>query len=87
VYTNVRKIRRYDGRLELKGPCTVTKKPYSVIVSEEAAVNYYELGMKAQNAFPELSAEQREFLISGVSPEGWKQVFGDSTPELDSVNT
>ena len=87
MYTNVRKIRRYDGRLELKGPCVVTKKPYSVIVSEEAALNYYQLGMKAQDAFPELAAEQREFLISGTSPEGWKQVFGDSTSEVDSVQT
>jgi hypothetical protein len=81
--TNVKRIRKQDGQLLLMGPCTVTKKLYSVVVSDQAVVNYYQLGMKAQDAFPELSAEQREFLISGISPEGWKQIFGTSDSSLE----
>jgi hypothetical protein len=29
----------------------------------------------AQEAFPLLSAEEREFLISGVTPEKWKEIL------------
>ncbi len=72
--TNLKTIPKPDGRLLLIGPCIITKKLYSVLISEQNAMNYYQLGMKAQEAFPELPAEQREFLISGVSPEGWKQI-------------
>lgn len=28
-----------------------------------------------QDEFPNLSAEQREFLISGITPEDWKQMM------------
>lgn len=30
-----------------------------------------------QNIVPDLSAEQREFLITGVTPEEWNSIFGD----------
>lgn len=32
-------------------------------------------GMMIQDAFPTLSAEQREFLLSGITPEQWKEMF------------
>lgn len=31
-----------------------------------------------QNAFPNLSADEREFLISGVSPDEWNEMFESS---------
>jgi hypothetical protein len=30
-----------------------------------------------QDAFPQLDADQREFLISGITPEEWDATFGD----------
>ena len=30
-----------------------------------------------QNVFPDLSADQREFLMSGITPEEWNQNFGE----------
>lgn len=30
-----------------------------------------------QNVFPELSAEEREFLISGITPEEWETLKND----------
>lgn len=30
-----------------------------------------------QNYFPELSAEDREFLLTGSTPEEWGAIFGD----------
>jgi hypothetical protein len=57
------------------GPCKVTKKPYSVTVKGPDLFKYRR-GIHAQEAFPYLSDGDREFLISGFSPEGWKQIFG-----------
>lgn len=34
-------------------------------------------GLMAQDAFPHLSANDREFLISGVTPEEWEATFGE----------
>lgn len=43
-------------------------------------------GELIQNAMPNLSADDREFLISGATPEEWEEAFGDNEPtehELD----
>ena len=34
-------------------------------------------GLLVQNVFPNLSAEQREFLINGVTPDEWNKHIGD----------
>jgi hypothetical protein len=62
-------------KIRLTGPCVVTGKQYSVVVTKEAATNYFELGVRIHEAFPNLSLEGREFLISGISPEGWNSTF------------
>lgn len=33
-------------------------------------------GEMIQVALPELNADDREFLISGFSPNGWKEIYG-----------
>lgn len=33
-------------------------------------------GQLIQDAMPQLDAQQREFLISGSTPEEWDEVFG-----------
>lgn len=38
-------------------------------------------GDHIQVVFPELSADDREFLISGVTPEEWAQAFGSDDDE------
>lgn len=30
-----------------------------------------------QNVFPQLNAEQREFLMTGCTPEEWTEMFGE----------
>lgn len=30
-----------------------------------------------QDVFPELSADEREFLLSGITPEEWAIIFAD----------
>jgi hypothetical protein len=47
-----------------------------VVVSLEGAIAYFTNGAHIAEAFPELPCEEREFLISGTSPEGWIRLFG-----------
>jgi hypothetical protein len=38
-------------------------------------------GELAQNAFPYLSADEREMLISGICPKCWAKTFGEEEEE------
>jgi hypothetical protein len=38
-------------------------------------------GKLAQNAFPQLNADDREFIMTGITAEEWNAAFGG--PELD----
>jgi hypothetical protein len=62
----------------------VTKKsPISGKVSSmelsitEAQLEAHKNGELAQNIFPNLSVEEREFLISGITPKEWNDLFGN----------
>lgn len=59
----------------IAGECVFGGGHYSVEVTEQAW-NDYKGGMLVQNAFPNLSADDREFIISGISPKGWADTFG-----------
>lgn len=59
------------------GPCKHTKKLYAVKVPAEE-LHKYRQGAMIQDAMPSVSLEDREFLISGYSPEGWNALFADS---------
>lgn len=37
--------------------------------------NRWQAGMKIQDAFPNLDADQREMLISGTCPKCWNRMF------------
>lgn len=40
-------------------------------------VTAYKAGALVQDAFPQLSADQREFFITGITQEEWDATFGD----------
>jgi hypothetical protein len=63
----------------LTGPCVITGKDFSIHLKEEQIRDVMDWvnGKYMQDAMPYLSAGQREFLISGTSPEGWIQIFGE----------
>jgi hypothetical protein len=52
------------------GNCMITGQSYSVKVPGKELFNYRQ-GEYIQKAMPSVSAEDREFLISGISPTGW----------------
>ena len=46
--------------------------------TEEQLRAYYEQGLLIQQAFPDLTPEEREFIKTGITPEEWDATFGDS---------
>lgn len=57
--------------------CTVTGKSYSVSFPVEKLAEYESRDKFIQDIFPEMTAEQREFLITGLTPDEWKSIMGE----------
>jgi len=64
-----------DGFTRVFGPCTFTGIEYSCKVPTAGLQRYLD-GELIQNALPQVSADDREFLMSGISPTGWTKTFG-----------
>lgn len=45
--------------------------------TETALRNWGSGQLLAQDAFPELNADEREFIITGTTPEEWQAVMGE----------
>ena len=45
-------------------------------VTEEQLSNYVESDQCIQDALPHLTAEEREFLMTGITPAEWDELFG-----------
>lgn len=58
------------------GNCVFSGEQYSTIVPSEG-FNKWITGMLIQRALSEITPENREFLISGISPLGWNETFKD----------
>lgn len=46
-----------------------------VRVFKDDFIKWWENGEPAQKAFPYLSADEREMLISGICPMDWEKIF------------
>ena len=64
-----------NGFTRVFGPCAFTRVEYSCKVPTEGLMRYLD-GDHAQVAMPDVSPEDREFIISGISPMGWEKTFG-----------
>jgi len=51
-----------------------------VTVDQMAA---YESGVNIQNAMPNISADHREFILTGTTPEEWNEMMKDLDEEDD----
>lgn len=77
-------------KINYKEVCVITSCPFcghahEVEVNE---VDYWDWqdGVLAQDAFPYLSADEREMLISGICPTCWDKMFrDDGEPDLQSI--
>lgn len=48
-------------------------EPHGLLIGN--AVKWCVPGMLIQHAFPDLSADEREFLMTGITPEEWNETF------------
>ena len=74
-----------EEKINYKEVCIVTRCPFcghaNVIEVNEADYWDWQDGELAQNAFPYLSANEREMLISGICPKCWEKTFGEEEEE------
>lgn len=59
-----------------RGPCIVTGKINEVRI-KDSELYAYRYGSRIQDAMKSLSDDERNFLMCGISAEGWKQMEGD----------
>ena len=60
--------------------CPFCGKGHEVEVNDMDYLDWKD-GASAQDAFPYLSASERELLISGICPTCWDKTFGDAEEE------
>ena len=74
-------------KINYKEVAVVTRCPFcgrgNEVEVNEADYWDWQDGELAQNAFPYLSAEEREMLISGICPSCWTEMFGSGDEEVD----
>tara|TARA_R100000951_G_scaffold28348_1_gene24314 strand:- start:274 stop:477 length:204 start_codon:yes stop_codon:yes gene_type:complete len=46
-------------------------------ISEQKLQDWEEGELLAQDAFPNLDDEEREFIMTGITPEEWNAAFGE----------
>ncbi len=70
------KFKRYyeskNRKMRIFGPCEVTGKNHEIYVSVEGFFVYMQGFKNIAEALVSSSAEEREFVLTGVSPEGHK---------------
>lgn len=62
--------------------CPFCGRANEVAVNEADYLDWQD-GALVQNAFPYLSADEREMLISGICPTCWASTFGDEDEDLE----
>lgn len=66
-----------EGVLIITGNCVFTGLPYTVQAKKEDILKWMN-GALIQDALDYLSEDDREFLISGISPTGWMLQYGQN---------
>lgn len=52
-------------------------RSFDLPVTEEQLDRYYKGGLLLQDAFPHLSAGQREFIKTGITDQEWDEAFAE----------
>jgi hypothetical protein len=60
--------------IERTCPFTFKKKSMAISVTQEQ-LDLWESGMLIQKAMPNLSADEREFIMTGITPDVWDTMF------------
>ena len=83
MFGKARIVQEVGNKTEVSRVCNVSKVNYILTVPTKKYKQWKSGGL-IQNIFPELSREEREFLISGCTPGEWAELFGtfDEKDEL-----
>jgi len=60
-----------------RSPFSGTWNTREIAVTPEQ-LERWKAGALIQNVMPDLSVDDREFLMTGITPEEWTETFGDS---------
>lgn len=69
--------------IERTSPITMANHIWDIDVTQQQLDNYYYMGYLVQQAFPHISAEEREFIKTGITPEEWDDMFGEEDDDED----
>lgn len=75
----------FDGHVVVSGHCTVTGKPFTTPPIAIEGLLAWSNGAHIQDAIPNLVPSDREFLMSGITPEGWHQAGLDDEGDEELV--
>jgi hypothetical protein len=79
-----KKLREMKMTIQVTKQSIITKKmnTMELPITQEHLDMYETVGdILVQDAFPNLDIGQREFLISGITPDEWTETFGDGEDE------
>lgn len=73
------RVKTKDGRymLDIATTCPCCGKEHIVRVKVSDYFDWQFEGLYIQEAFPYLSADEREMLMSGTCPDCWNKIFSD----------
>lgn len=71
----------YSGNISITRNCILDDSVNSMDfpITVEALQQYCTGTVNVQHAFPDFTTEQREFLLSGITPDKWTSTFGDGS--------
>lgn len=71
-----------EGKFRFSGNCVISGKRYFTDeVTREEMLNYTVRGMLVQEAFPNLSRDDREFIVSGIHPKVFDEMYAEEDEE------
>lgn len=70
-------LRENEMLITRKSPFTGKTHTREIPVTEEQ-LSAWRLGEFIKTAMPNISAEDREFIKTGITPEEWNETFGDA---------
>jgi hypothetical protein len=71
----VTKVELFNGMVMVHNLCVYCHKPGNFVLTPEQYDNIVNKGMLIQDVFPDLDADEREFMISGTHPVCWDEMF------------
>ena len=64
-------------KIKVTTQCPMCGRKHDIVVDAEAYTNWRTGKGLIQECFPDMSAEEREMLITGTCPECWNDMFSD----------